>query len=110
MALYRFSFISSHQHVGPVQAVAAAAVIAIDWPSITSRIQQWTILHPGEAMTLTGNREQMHCAETRPGVYEFWAVYSPPAIRAEDQQALREMGIDFPYAELVSRHITFVQP
>lgn len=80
----------------------------IEWPPVMDRIKGWKILHSGEALTLKEvNGGSLFYDDEKPGKYEFWAVYSPPAIDSIDQKKLRESGIDFPHTELTTPHVIF---
>lgn len=74
---------------------------------ILIRVQKWKVLAPGEAIENTASRAQLRYEVKQPGTYEFWAEYNPPSLRLEDQQALRERGVDFPFEKLITRHLTF---
>lgn len=77
------------------------------WPPILDRIKEWKLLHSGEALTLNADQEHLSYDGSKPGTYEFWAVYAPPNIDPSDQKKLRESGIDFPRERLVTQHLTF---
>ena len=77
------------------------------WPPILERVQEWTLLPPGEEIKKTVSLTAMHYETRKAGTYEFWAEYAPPAVRPADQQTLRERGIDFPLDTLTTSHLTF---
>ena len=78
-----------------------------EWPSILIRLQSWKTVKAGEAMALEVPRETFHYSDQKPGQYEFWATYTPPFIKKEDQKLLLNAGIDFPKGELVSTRLVF---
>jgi hypothetical protein len=51
-------------------------------------------LHSEEAFTLDADQEHLFYDGSKPGAYEFWAVYAPPRIDPTDQKKLEESGID----------------
>ena len=76
-------------------------------PPILDRAKTWTLLHAGERLSLSAPRERLQYDSKQPGIYEFWAEYSPPSIGAADREKLRAAGIDFPQLKLASGHIAF---
>jgi hypothetical protein len=52
-------------------------------------------LHSEEAFTLDADQEHLFYDGSKPGAYEFWAVYAPPRIDPTDQKKLEESGVDF---------------
>jgi hypothetical protein len=81
----------------------------VDWPPILKRAQEWKLLRPGDAVSQTVTRAQLHYEGQQPGTYEFWAEYHPPAVEPDDQKRLRKKGIDFPHTQLTSSHLTFTR-
>ncbi len=77
------------------------------WPPILERIKEWKVLRSGEALTLKADRELLFYDGSKPGGYEFWAIYSPPNIEPSDQKKLEESGVDFPRERLTTQHLTF---
>lgn len=86
---------------------SGCAIDSFDRPlSILVRLKNWKFLHAGEAMTFEVP-SNVFFSDQKPGTYEIWATYTPPAINREDQKFLRDAGIDSPQSELVSAHLTF---
>ncbi len=81
----------------------------VNWPPILKRVREWKVLRPGETVSQTVARAQLHYEGRQPGSYEFWAEYHPPAIEPEDQKALGKAGVDFPHGQLTSSHLTFTR-
>jgi hypothetical protein len=75
--------------------------------AILDRVQTWKVLHPGESYRLEAGNERALYSGDAPGTYTFWARYVPPEISLEDQQILRQRGIDFPHGPLTSRRHVF---
>lgn len=67
----------------------------VNWPSILERAHEWRLLRPGESVSQTLPQAKLHYESREPGTYDFWADYTPPTVGPEDQQALRNTGIDF---------------
>ena len=80
-----------------------------EWPPIMNRIADWKIVHPGAALTLTADHEHLFYDGSKPGTYEFWAIYSPPSINSSERKKLQESGIDFPHEKLRTYHLTFLK-
>jgi hypothetical protein len=80
-----------------------------DLRPILTRIKDWKTLHPGESISLTASRKRLLDPNDSPGAYEFWAVYSPPAMGPDERATLVEMAVQFPQKELTSTHIMFVK-
>jgi hypothetical protein len=76
-------------------------------PPILERAKTWTLFHPGQSVSWSATRERLHYDNRQPGIYEFWAEYSPPSIDAPDREKLRAAGIDYPQVKLASGHIAF---
>jgi hypothetical protein len=102
---------------------------------ITDRIKEWQIVAPGYALSLKVDRKHIAWAvvrrdgplpnaeehvvqpgmtpyfydDSKPGTYEFWAIYTPPFVDTSDQRKLHEVGIDYPHAKLTTAHVTFVR-
>ncbi len=76
-------------------------------PPILERAKTWTLLHAGQTVSWSATRERLQYDSKQPGIYEFWAEYSPPAIDPADREKLRAAGIDFPQVKLASGHIAF---
>jgi hypothetical protein len=76
-------------------------------PPILDRAKTWTPLHAGQELSWSATWERLHYNSRVPGIYEFWAEYSPPAIDPPDREKLRAAGIDFPQVKLASGHIAF---
>ena len=79
----------------------------VNWPPILQRAQAWRLLHPGESVSQTVAKEKLHYEGREAGIYEFWAVYTPPALDSRDEKTLRKAGIDFPSTPLSTRHLFF---
>jgi hypothetical protein len=77
------------------------------WPPILERVQEWTLLPPGEEIKKTVSLAAMHYEARKAGTYEFWAEYAPPRGAAGRPADLRERGIDFPLDTLTTSHLTF---
>jgi hypothetical protein len=80
-----------------------------DWPPIMDRIKEWKTVHAGDALILAADREHLFYDDSRPGRYEFWALYSPPAIDPADQRKLQDSGIDVPHEKLRTRRVSFLK-
>jgi hypothetical protein len=78
-----------------------------NWPPILDRIKEWNVLRSGETLTLKADREHLFYDGSKPGTYEFWAIYNPPNIEPSDQKKLEESGIDFPRERLATQHVRF---
>jgi hypothetical protein len=76
-------------------------------PPILDRAKTWTLVHAGQKLSWSATRERLQYDSNEPGIYEFWAEYSPPAIDPPDGEKLRKSGIDFPHVKLASGHIAF---
>jgi hypothetical protein len=89
------------------------------WPPVLDRVKEWKTIRPGESFRITAPKDKLHLDGSKPGTYEFWARYVPPAISPDDETILRHAGFDFPVGanrrvdlpqgELTSAHITFVK-
>jgi hypothetical protein len=76
-------------------------------PPILDRAKTWTLLPAGKTLSWRATKERLQYDSSAPGIYEFWAEYSPPAIDPVDTETLRKAGIDFPQVKLTSGHIAF---
>jgi hypothetical protein len=76
-------------------------------PPILDRAKTWILLHAGQRLSWSASRDRLRYDTGQPGIYEFWAEYSPPAIDPADREKLRAAGIDFPQVKLASGHIAF---
>jgi hypothetical protein len=76
-------------------------------PPILERAKTWTLLHAGQSISWSATSKLLDYNSKQPGIYEFWAEYSPPAIDPPDREKLRTAGIDFPQVKLASGHIAF---
>jgi hypothetical protein len=76
-------------------------------PPILERAKAWTLLHAGQSASWSATGKRLHYDGRQPGIYEFRAEYSPPAIDPADREKLRKAGIDFPQVVLASGHIAF---
>jgi hypothetical protein len=76
-------------------------------PPILERAKTWTLLHAGQSVSWSAMSKRLNYNTRQPGIYEFWAEYSPPAIDLADREKLRAAGIDFPQVKLASGHIAF---
>jgi hypothetical protein len=94
---------------GPLDEGRGCAHDREDWPPVMNRIKEWKIVHAGDALVLQADREHLFYDDSKPGTYEFWAVYSPPSIDPADQQKLQRSGIDFPQEKLRTRRLSFLR-
>lgn len=94
---------------GPPDEGGGCANDRVHWPPIMDRITDWKVVHPGEALTLTADHEHLFYDGSKPGTYEFWAIYSPPSIDPSERKKLQESGIDFPHEKLRTYHLTFLK-
>jgi hypothetical protein len=76
-------------------------------PPILERAKTWTLLHAGQTVGWSATKERLQYDSRQPGIYDFWAEYSPPAIDPADREKLRAAGIDFPQVKLASGHVAF---
>ncbi len=76
-------------------------------PPILERAKTWTLLHPGQKLSWSATSKRLDYNTRVPGIYEFWAEYSPPSIDAADREKLRTAGTDYPQVKLASGHIAF---
>ena len=74
---------------------------------ILEHAKTWTLLHAGQKLSWGATRERLDYDSKQPGIYEFWAEYSPPSVDPADREKLRAAGIDFPQVKLASAHIAF---
>lgn len=79
----------------------------MNWPPILERVGKWAILHSGESLSWSVRRERLYYEDKEPGIYEFWAEYSPPSISPADRERLQQAGIDFPQGKLTTNHVAF---
>jgi hypothetical protein len=90
-----------------IYGVRGCASDTMATPPILDRAKTWTLLHAGQKLSWSATRERLDYDSRQPGIYEFWAEYSPPAIDPADREKLRAAGIDYPQAKLASGHIAF---
>ncbi len=76
-------------------------------PAILYRAKEWHLLHPGEAVKQTLRQQELHYDDKGAGAYEFWAEYHPPAINSQEQDTLKEAGIDFPREDLKTKRFAY---
>jgi hypothetical protein len=94
---------------GPLDEGRGCAHDREDWPPVMDRIKEWKIVRAGDALIIRADREHLFYDGSKPGTYEFWAVYSPPSIDPADQQKLHQSGIDFPHEKLRTRRLSFLR-
>ena len=74
---------------------------------ILKRVEEWQVLHPKESLALARPTAELQGYLDAAGTYEFWAEYTPPFIKPEDQTTLHEAGIRFAAAPLSTMHMSF---
>lgn len=79
-----------------------------EWPPVLERVKVWKTLKPGESLVLEASKAQMGYDDRLPGAYEFWANYDTP-LGTDDDNTLRQAGINAPSGDIESTHITFIK-
>lgn len=79
-----------------------------EWPPILERVKDWKTLKPGESLVLEASKAQFSYDDRSAGTYEFWANYDTP-LGTDDDNTLRQAGINAPSGDIESTHITFVK-
>lgn len=82
-----------------------------DGPVLLVRIRtQWFHLRPGEYLIFTGDARSMIDRADKPATYEYWAVYDPPALTAEEQTVVVRNGYVVPSEPVESDSLHFHMP
>jgi hypothetical protein len=79
--------------------------------AISDRIgaENWRLLHSGESLNLDPSGTTAFTDSDPPGVYEFWASYSPPAIGPDKRKILQNRNIDIPQGRVMSNHLVLTK-
>jgi hypothetical protein len=87
------------------------------WPPVLERVKEWKTIGPGESFRITAAKDTLHLDGGKPGTYDLWARYVPPAMLPGDETTLLGAGvgfpisgnrrIDLPQGEIFSSHFTF---
>jgi hypothetical protein len=64
----------------------------LQWPRILERVKKWKLLRAGEGLGWMAGRDRLYYQDKQPGIYEFWAEYSPPRSNVRTRRYCNNRG------------------